>query len=82
MKPLPMNRLGAHERTPANVDFGLLLPWPNPDGWADSGSSHPGKTSTPGWTFNASASTFARSTPRRTRSFSTAEMVACGIGRC
>ena len=27
MKPLPMNRLGAHERSPARVDFGLLLPW-------------------------------------------------------
>jgi len=27
MKPLPMNRLGAHERSQARVDFGLLLPW-------------------------------------------------------
>lgn len=27
MKPLPMNRLGAHERSPARIDFGLLLPW-------------------------------------------------------
>jgi hypothetical protein len=43
------------------------------------GSSQPGKTSTPGWHFNARARTFARSTPRRTRSFSIAEMVACGI---
>jgi 1,4-alpha-glucan branching enzyme len=27
MKLLPMHRLGAHERSPAAVDFGLLLPW-------------------------------------------------------
>jgi hypothetical protein len=27
MDLLPMDRLGAHERSPGRVDFGLLLPW-------------------------------------------------------
>ena len=43
------------------------------------GSSQPGKTRTPGWTFRALARILARSTPSRTRSFSIAEMVAWGI---
>lgn len=46
---------------------------------ASPGNSQPGKTSTPGWHLNARARTLARSTPRRTRSFSMAEMVACGM---
>jgi 1,4-alpha-glucan branching enzyme len=27
MELLPMDRLGAHERSPGRIDFGLLLPW-------------------------------------------------------
>ncbi len=44
-----------------------------------SPTSHPGKTSTAGWHFNARASTFARSAPRLTRSFSIAESVDWGM---
>jgi len=46
---------------------------------ASLGSSQPGKTRTPGWTFRVLARILARSTPSRTRSFSIAEMVAWGI---
>lgn len=40
---------------------------------------HPGKTNTAEWHFKARASTFARSTPRFTRSFSIADKVDWGI---
>lgn len=41
------------------------------------GTTQPGNTSTPGWHFKARARALARSTPKRTRSFSMAEIVAC-----
>lgn len=47
---------------------------------ADSlATSQPGNTSTAGWHLRARARILARSTPRLTRPFSIAEMVACGM---
>jgi hypothetical protein len=46
---------------------------------ASVGNTQPGNTKTPGWHLSARASAFARSTPRRIRSFSMAEIVACEI---
>ena len=52
-----------------------------PRGYAarSSGTSQPGNTSTAGWHLRARAKTLARSTPKFTRPFSMAEMVACGM---